>query len=94
LTGTEYTIVEQDLAQAVRGDRPAHPSTGGHNYLDVACCPFEIPLGARAVRTDPGPLADFQHRLTGEGVELRWPEVAGYRRAESNEGTLGLITAR
>ncbi|GAA0243329.1 FAD-dependent oxidoreductase [Cryptosporangium japonicum] len=58
----EYTIVEQDLSLAVRGARGAvsypdsvgvgmyridlHPSTGGDNYLDVASCPFEIPLGA------------------------------------------------
>jgi hypothetical protein len=58
----EYTVVEQDLSLAVRGDRGAvsypdsvgvgmyridlHPSTGGDNYLDVGCCPFEIPLGA------------------------------------------------
>jgi FAD dependent oxidoreductase len=58
----EYTVVEQDLSLAVRGDKGAvqyadavgvgmyridlHPSTGGDNYLDVGCCPFEIPLGA------------------------------------------------
>lgn len=58
----EYTVVEQDLSLAVRGERGAvryhdatgvgmyridlHPSTGGDNYLDVGCCPFEIPLGA------------------------------------------------
>jgi hypothetical protein len=58
----EYTIVEQDLSVAVRGDKGAvshadsvgvgmyridlHPSTGGRNYIDVASCPFEIPLGA------------------------------------------------
>ncbi|KAI1625637.1 FAD dependent oxidoreductase-domain-containing protein [Exophiala viscosa] len=23
-----------------------HPSTGGDSYIDVACCPFQIPLGA------------------------------------------------
>jgi hypothetical protein len=56
------TIVEQDLSLAVRGDRGAvaypdsvgvgmyridlHPSTGGDNYIDVASCPFQIPLGA------------------------------------------------
>jgi hypothetical protein len=108
-----------------------HPSTGGDNYIDVASCPFEIPLGAllprrvtnllpasknigtthitngsyrlhpvewnvgevaglladfclsrgvppRAVRDTPGLLADFQDRLTGNGVELRWPDIAGY----------------
>ncbi len=58
----EYTVVEQDLSLAVRGDKGAvsypdsvgvgmyridlHPSTGGDNYIDVASCPFEIPLGA------------------------------------------------
>ncbi|WP_326553494.1 FAD-dependent oxidoreductase [Micromonospora sp. NBC_01813] len=58
----EYTVVEQDLSLAVRGDKGAvrypdpvgvgmyridlHPSTGGDNYVDVAACPFEIPLGA------------------------------------------------
>ncbi|MFB4283260.1 FAD-dependent oxidoreductase [Nonomuraea sp. MTCD27] len=58
----EYTIVEQDLSMAVRGDKGAarytdsvgigmyridlHPSTGGDNYLDVPSSPFEIPLGA------------------------------------------------
>jgi hypothetical protein len=57
-----YTVVEQDLSLAVRGDRGAvnyvdsvgvgmyridlHPSTGGDNYIDVGSCPFEIPLGA------------------------------------------------
>ncbi|GAA2342988.1 FAD-dependent oxidoreductase [Dactylosporangium salmoneum] len=58
----EYTVVEQDLALAVRGDKGAvqyhdsvgvgmyridlHPSTGGDHYIDVGCCPFQIPLGA------------------------------------------------
>jgi hypothetical protein len=58
----ERTIVEQDIAYAVRGDRGAveypdtvgigayridlHPSTGGDGYIDIACCPFQIPLGA------------------------------------------------
>lgn len=56
------TIVEQDLSYATRGEQGAvnyrdsvgigmyrldlHPSTGGDNYIDVASCPFEIPLGA------------------------------------------------
>ncbi|MCE0540678.1 FAD-dependent oxidoreductase [Kineosporia rhizophila] len=58
----EYTVVEQDLALSVRGDKGAveyqdtvgvgmyridlHPSTGGDTYIDVGCCPFQIPLGA------------------------------------------------
>jgi FAD-dependent oxidoreductase family protein len=58
----ERTIVEQDIAFDVRGRHGAvpypdsvgigayridlHPSTGGDPYIDVACCPFRIPLGA------------------------------------------------
>jgi hypothetical protein len=58
----QRTIVEQDLSAAVRGRHGAvsytdsvgvgsyridlHPSTGGDTYVDVATCPFEIPLGA------------------------------------------------
>ncbi|MBC6460889.1 FAD-dependent oxidoreductase [Actinomadura sp. HBU206391] len=57
-----YTVPEQDLSLAVRDGKGAvryadsvgigmyridlHPSTGGDNYLDVGCSPFEIPLGA------------------------------------------------
>ncbi|MEU0508197.1 MULTISPECIES: FAD-dependent oxidoreductase [unclassified Amycolatopsis] len=104
-----------------------HPSTGGRGYLDIACHPFQIPLGAllpvrvenllaggkclgvthvtngcyrlhpvewntgeaagalaafalengvppRAVRAQPGLLADFQARLAKLGVPLEWPE--------------------
>jgi hypothetical protein len=56
------TVLEQDLSYDVRGEAGAvnyrdsvgtgmyridlHPSTGGDNYIDVASCPFEIPLGA------------------------------------------------
>jgi hypothetical protein len=55
-------VVEQDLSYAVRGERGAvaypdtvgvgmyridlHPSTGGDTYIDVASCPFQLPLGA------------------------------------------------
>ncbi|MDP9867988.1 MULTISPECIES: FAD-dependent oxidoreductase [Streptosporangium] len=142
-----YTVTEQDLSLAVRGDKGAvgyddsvgigmyridlHPSTGGDNYIDVGCSPFEIPLGAlipermtnllpaaknigtthitngayrlhpvewnageaagalaafcldngiapHAVREKEELLADFQQRLAQDGVELRWPRVAGY----------------
>ena len=58
----ERTVVEQDIALDVRGDHGAlpypdtvgvgayridlHPSTGGDPFIDIACCPFQIPLGA------------------------------------------------
>jgi hypothetical protein len=58
----EHTIVEQEISYDVRGERGAvahpdtvgigayridlHPSTGGDPYIDIACCPFQIPLGA------------------------------------------------
>ncbi|MGH2844645.1 MAG: FAD-dependent oxidoreductase [Thermoleophilaceae bacterium] len=58
----ERTVVEQDIALDVRGAHGAvpypdtvgigayridlHPSTGGDPYVDIACCPFQIPLGA------------------------------------------------
>ncbi|MGI8992956.1 MAG: FAD-dependent oxidoreductase [Nocardioidaceae bacterium] len=62
----EYTIVEQDLALDLRQDGRGvgypdsvgvgsyridlHPSTGGDPYVDVASCPFEIPLRALVPR--------------------------------------------
>lgn len=142
-----YTIAEQDLSLAVRGDKGAvryhdtvgvgmyridlHPSTGGDTYIDVGSCPFEIPLGAllpqrmtnllpagknigtthitngcyrlhpvewnigeaagalaafclgrssqpHAVHESDALLQDFQMSLERMGVELRWPEIAGY----------------
>jgi hypothetical protein len=58
----ERTVVEQDIALDVRGEHGAvahpdsvgigayridlHPSTGGDAYIDIACCPFQVPLGA------------------------------------------------
>jgi hypothetical protein len=58
----EYTVVEQDVALDLRDDGRAaryhdsvgvgsyridlHPSTGGDSYIDIASCPFEIPLRA------------------------------------------------
>ncbi|SDS87999.1 FAD-dependent oxidoreductase [Jiangella sp. DSM 45060] len=58
----QYTVTEQDLSHAERGDHGAvsykdsvgigayridlHPSTGGDNFIDIASCPFQIPLGA------------------------------------------------
>lgn len=57
-----YTVVEQDLALDIRGNAGAavyhdsvgigsyridlHPSTGGDTYIDIASCPFQIPLRA------------------------------------------------
>ncbi|NLP83349.1 FAD-dependent oxidoreductase [Microbacterium sp. CFH 90308] len=57
----EHTVVEQEIALDVRGERGAvrhrdsigvgiyridlHPSTGGDPYIDIGCSPFEIPLG-------------------------------------------------
>ena len=57
-----YTIVEQDVALDQRPDGRAatyadavgigayrldlHPSTGGDPFIDLATCPYEIPLGA------------------------------------------------
>jgi len=58
----EYTVVEQDIALDVRGEHGAvsypdtvgvgcyridlHPSTGGDPYIDIGCCPYQLPLGA------------------------------------------------
>ncbi|GAB3920435.1 FAD-dependent oxidoreductase [Kribbella albertanoniae] len=141
------TVREQDVSIKVRGyDGPArfegsvgvgmyridlHPSTGGDNYIDVDCAPFEIPLGAlvpvatqnllpaaknigtthitngayrlhpvewnigestgeltafcldhgispQQLAADPAQVEQLQRRLIEAGVELHWPEVAGY----------------
>lgn len=58
----EFTILEQHVATDSRKDGKAaqfedsvgiglyridlHPSTGGRNYIDIGCLPFQIPLGA------------------------------------------------
>ncbi|HEX6876543.1 MAG TPA: FAD-dependent oxidoreductase [Nocardioidaceae bacterium] len=142
-----YTVAEQDLALDLRPDGRAvsyddsvgvgsyridlHPSTGGDGYVDIASCPFEIPLRAlvpvrvanllpaaknigtthvtngcyrlHPVEWNVGEVAgtlaafclerrctpqqvcadaplreDLQSRLARDGVEVRWPEVAGY----------------
>ena len=143
----QYTIVEQDLSLAVRGQRGAvtypdsvgigmyridlHPSTGGDNYIDIGASPFQIPLGAllprrltnlvaasknigtthitngcyrlhpvewnvgevagmlaahclssgkqpTQVRTEAEEPRIFQQLLVADGIELAWPQVAGY----------------
>ena len=57
----EFTVLEQHVAAALRPDGAQkfadsvgvgcyridlHPSTGGDNYIDVGCWPFQIPLGS------------------------------------------------
>ena len=57
----ERTVLEQDISPEVRPNGPVkfsdsvgvgayridlHPSTGGHNYVDVPSHPFQIPLGS------------------------------------------------
>ena len=58
----EFTVLEQHLAQHVRGEHGAerfpdsvgigyfridlHPSTSQVTYIDIPACPFQIPLGA------------------------------------------------
>jgi hypothetical protein len=44
--------------------------------LAAFCLDAGVP--PRAVRADPGRLADFQALLTTQGVELTWPEITGY----------------
>ena len=142
-----YTVVEQDLALDLRPQGRAvsypdsvgvgsyridlHPSTGGHGYVDVGACPFEIPLRAlvpvrlrnllpaaknigtthvtngcyrlhpvewnvgevagalaafclarrctpQQVCDDPVLLDVLRTGLVRDGVETRWPDVAGY----------------
>ncbi|MGF6229885.1 hypothetical protein QFZ27_003840 [Inquilinus ginsengisoli] len=45
-------------------------------HLAAWCLQHDLP--PRAVRARPDRLAAFQARLEGQGVELHWPEVAGY----------------
>ena len=56
----EVTVCEQHISSALRAPAEVfadsvgigcyridlHPSTGGDNYVDIGCCPFQIPLGA------------------------------------------------
>lgn len=106
------TVVEQDLSYAVRGDAGAvkyrdsvgigmyridlHPSTGGDNYIDVASCPFEVPLGALLPRRTAnlitaGKTIGTTHITNGcyrlHPVEWNVGEVAGILAAHClNEG--------
>lgn len=68
-----YTVVEQDVSYAVRGDSGAkkfvdsvgvghyridlHPSTAGDNYIDVASCPYQIPVGSLIPRSSENVIA-------------------------------------
>lgn len=67
------TVVEQDISYAVRGDAGArkfsdsvgvghyridlHPSTAGDNYIDVASCPYQIPVGTLIPRSSDNVIA-------------------------------------
>jgi hypothetical protein len=102
----EYTVVEQDIALDVRGSDGAkpyedtvgigcyridlHPSTGGDPYIDLGCCPFQIPLGALLpVRMDnllPGGTNIGTTHITNGAyrlppVEWNVGEVAGHLAA-------------
>jgi hypothetical protein len=106
----EHTIVEQEIALDVRGEHGAaehadsvgigsyridlHPSTGGDPYLDIGCCPFQIPLGALIpVRLDnllPAArnigtthVTNGSHRLPP--IEWNTGEVAGHLAAFCSE---------
>lgn len=68
-----YTVVEQDVSYAIRGDSGAkkfpdsvgvghyridlHPSTAGDNYIDVASCPYQIPLRSLIPRSSDNVIA-------------------------------------
>ena len=85
----EYTVVEQDVSLAVRGDtaRSAtpdtvgigmyridlHPSTGGDNYIDVACLPVRDP--ARR----PDPAAGREPAAGGKNIGTTHITNGGYR---------------
>ena len=96
------TVVEQHLSLSIRGRKGAiqypdsvgvgmyridlHPSVGGDNYIDIACCPFQIPLGALIPPTRPNLLAGCKnigttHITNGcyrlHPVEWNIGEVAG-----------------
>jgi hypothetical protein len=106
----EHTIVEQEIALDVRGEHGAvehpdsvgigsyridlHPSTGGDPYLDIGCCPFQIPLGglipvrldnllpaARNIGTTH--VTNGSHRLPP--IEWTTGEVAGHLAAFCGE---------
>ncbi|RAU98907.1 FAD-dependent oxidoreductase [Paenibacillus sp. YN15] len=57
----EFTVLEQHISPEIQGDQAAvfhdsvgigsyridlHPSTGMRHYIDIACLPFQIPLGS------------------------------------------------
>lgn len=106
----EYTVVEQDIALDVRGAHGAvsyadsvglgcyridlHPSTGGDPYLDIGCCPYELPLRALLpVRMDnllPGAKNIGTTHITNgtyrmPPVEWNAGEVAGHLTAFCDE---------
>ena len=94
------TVVEQDIALAVRGRHGAvafpdavgvghyridlHPSTGGDPYLDLACCPFQLPLGALVPAADREPARGRQVPRHDAHHERRLPPAPG--RVERRRG--------
>jgi hypothetical protein len=57
-----------------------HPVEWNIGESAGALAAFCLDRGAtpRAVRSTPALLAEYQSRLAADGVELSWPEVAGY----------------
>lgn len=101
------TVREQDISYAVRGKHGAarfddtvgvgmyridlHPSTGGDNYIDVPCSPFELPAGALIPRRMRNLLAGGKNIATTHvtngayrlhPIEWNAGEVAGILAAE------------
>lgn len=62
------------------GSYRLHPVEWNVGEVSGALAAFclERSTSPRAVRNTPALLKEFQNRLVTDGVELRWPEIAGY----------------